>query len=69
MLPVVKSGKMTALHIFIHALILIPISALPFFFTIEGAGVFILLDLICLAIFICYVVCLLYLSKTKKMQN
>jgi len=38
MLPVVKSGKMTALHIFIHALILIPISALPFFFTIEGAG-------------------------------
>ena len=38
MLPVINNGvKKTVLHIFIHALILIPISTLPFFL-IEQTG-------------------------------
>ena len=37
MLPVVDNGnKKTVLHIFLHALVLIPISTLPFFFEISG---------------------------------
>ena len=36
MLPVIDNGKKTVLHIFVHALILIPISTLPFFFGISG---------------------------------
>ena len=37
MLPVIDNGnKKTVLHIFLHALILIPISTLPFFFEISG---------------------------------
>ena len=37
MLPVIDNGnKKTVLHIFLHALILIPISTLPFFFDISG---------------------------------
>ena len=37
MLPVVDNGnKKTVLHIFLHALVLIPISTLPFFFDISG---------------------------------
>ena len=36
MLPVIDNGKKTVLHIFMHALILIPISTLPFFFEISG---------------------------------
>ncbi|MEC8946410.1 MAG: heme o synthase [Candidatus Neomarinimicrobiota bacterium] len=36
MLPVIDNGKKTVLHIFMHALILIPVSTLPFFFGISG---------------------------------
>ena len=37
MLPVIDNGnKKTVLHIFFHALVLIPISTLPFFFGISG---------------------------------
>ena len=37
MLPVIDNGnKKTVLHIFLHALVLIPISTLPFFFDISG---------------------------------
>jgi protoheme IX farnesyltransferase len=37
MLPVIDNGnKKTVLHIFLHALVLIPISTLPFFFGISG---------------------------------
>ena len=37
MLPVIDNGnKKTVLHIFLHALVLIPISTLPFFFEISG---------------------------------
>jgi len=37
MLPVIDNGnKTTVLHIFLHALVLIPISTLPFFFGISG---------------------------------
>jgi len=37
MLPVIDGGvKRTVLHIFLHALILIPISTLPFFFGVSG---------------------------------
>jgi protoheme IX farnesyltransferase len=37
MLPVIDNGnKKMVLHIFLHALILIPISTLPFFFGISG---------------------------------
>ena len=37
MLPVVDNGnKKTVLHIFLHALVLTPISTLPFFFDISG---------------------------------
>ena len=37
MLPVIDNGnKKTVLHIFLHALVLIPISTLPFFFGVSG---------------------------------
>ena len=36
MLPVIDNGKKTVLHIFMHALMLIPVSTLPFFFGISG---------------------------------
>ena len=42
MLPVVNNGiKRTVLHIFLHALILIPISTLPFFFGVSGRVYFV----------------------------
>ena len=42
MLPVVDNGiKRTVLHIFLHALILIPISTLPFFFGVSGRVYFV----------------------------
>ena len=41
MLPVVDNGvKRTVMHIFLHALILIPISTLPFFFRIFRENIF-----------------------------
>ena len=42
MLPVVENGvKRTVLHIFLHALVLIPISTLPFFFGVSGRVYFV----------------------------
>jgi len=42
MLPVIDGGiKRTVLHIFLHALILIPISTLPFFFGVSGRVYFV----------------------------
>ena len=42
MLPVVENGaKRTVIHIFLHALILIPISTLPFFFGVSGRVYFV----------------------------
>ena len=42
MLPVIDNGiKRTVLHIFLHALILIPISTLPFFFGVSGRVYFV----------------------------
>ena len=60
MLPVVNNGiKRTVLHIFLHALILIPISTLPFFLGVSGriyfVGAYILSNvymLLCLPFFL-----------------
>ena len=42
MLPVIDDGvKRTVLHIFLHALILIPISTLPFFLGVSGRVYFV----------------------------
>ena len=42
MLPVIDVGvKRTVLHIFLHALVLIPISTLPFFFGVSGRVYFV----------------------------
>ena len=42
MLPVIDGGvKRTVLHIFLHALVLIPISTLPFFFGVSGRVYFV----------------------------
>jgi protoheme IX farnesyltransferase len=42
MLPVIDNGvKRTVLHIFLHALILIPISTLPFFLGFSGRVYFV----------------------------
>ena len=42
MLPLIDNGiKRTVLHIFLHALILIPISTLPFFFGVSGRVYFV----------------------------
>ena len=42
MLPVINNGiKRTVLHIFLHALVLIPISTLPFFLGVSGRVYFV----------------------------
>ena len=60
MLPVIDDGvKRTVLHIFLHALILIPISTLPFFLGVSGRVYFV-------GAYILSNICLLYTSPSPR---